>query len=542
AAPDSPAKHLGDVYLNGRSLFEVASKEELADPPRREWAPDDRAGAADPDQTRFVWHAEVGPAATTIWANFQGADPNRELVEINVRRSVFYPEITGRDYITVRGFELAQAASPWAPPTGDQPGLIGPNWAKGWVIEDNLIHDAKCVGISIGKEVTTGDNFFTRRRDKPGYQYQLEAVFAALAIGWSRERIGSHVIRRNTIHDCGQAGIVGHLGGVFSRIHDNHIHHIALKREFYGYEIAGIKLHAPLDVEIRRNLIHDCWLGTWLDWQAQGTRVTQNIYHHNGCDMSVEVSHGPYTVDHNIFASPASIELFSQGGAFVGNLVAGTLRLGDAMDRATPYHAPHSTEVAGYGVIYGGDDRWIGNVFLGPSGDPAGASREYTEQANPPGRADSGTAGYADHPTSFADYLAAVDAALPGDLDAVIGLKQPVYLSHNLYLGTAAPSLGEPAAVTAPGGPALRFETVDDAVWLAIDLPPAFAQVQVQVQSTATLPRTRLSDLDFEAPDGGPMVLDTDLLGQPVPDPGPPGPIATLRPGQGRVQIWDGRG
>ncbi|MDR0592046.1 MAG: DUF1565 domain-containing protein, partial [Bifidobacteriaceae bacterium] len=39
AAPDSPAKHLGDVYLNGRSLFEVASKEELADPPRREWAP-----------------------------------------------------------------------------------------------------------------------------------------------------------------------------------------------------------------------------------------------------------------------------------------------------------------------------------------------------------------------------------------------------------------------------------------------------------------------------------------------------------------------
>ena len=33
---------------------------------------------------------------------------------------------------------------PWTPPTADQPGLIGPNWAKGWIIEDNVIHDAKC--------------------------------------------------------------------------------------------------------------------------------------------------------------------------------------------------------------------------------------------------------------------------------------------------------------------------------------------------------------------------------------------------------------
>ena len=70
--------------------------------------------------------------------------PNAELVEINVRRSVFYPREHHVDYITVRGFELAQAATPWAPPTADQPGLVGPNWAKGWVIEDNVIHDAKC--------------------------------------------------------------------------------------------------------------------------------------------------------------------------------------------------------------------------------------------------------------------------------------------------------------------------------------------------------------------------------------------------------------
>src|SRR5215472_9673488 len=356
AEPRPPRrKHLGDVYLNGLSFYEVSTREEVTDPPLRTGVTDHWTGVTDrvrnPAQTRLVWYAEVGADTTTIWANFAGADPNAELVEINVRKSVFSPVEHHMDYITVRGFELAQAACPWAPPTAEQPGLIGPNWAKGWIIEDNVIHDAKCSAISIGKETSTGHNFSTTRRDKPGYQYQLESVFSARQIGWDREHIGSHIIRRNTIYDCGQNAIVGHLGCVFSTIEDNHIYNIALKREFYGYEIAGIKLHAAIDVEIRRNRIHDCSLGTWLDWQAQGTRVSRNLYYRNNRDLFVEVSHGPYLVEHNIFGSPASLELFSQGGAFVNNLICGTLRLEPVMDRATPYHRPHSTQVAGYAPI-----------------------------------------------------------------------------------------------------------------------------------------------------------------------------------------------
>lgn len=44
--------------------------------------------------------------------------PNEALTEINVRKCCFYPEKIGLNYITVRGFEIAQAASPWAPPDG----------------------------------------------------------------------------------------------------------------------------------------------------------------------------------------------------------------------------------------------------------------------------------------------------------------------------------------------------------------------------------------------------------------------------------------
>ncbi|MDR2564988.1 MAG: right-handed parallel beta-helix repeat-containing protein [Bifidobacteriaceae bacterium] len=537
--PGEPVRHLGDVYLNGRSLYEAASREELDNPPRRTAVKDDWTGIvdpiADPDQTRRVWYAEVDEEDTTIWANFGQANPNAELVEVNVRPCVFYPSRTGRDYITVRGFELAQAACPWAPPTADQPGLIGPNWAKGWVIEDNVIHDAKCSAVSIGKEASTGENNLTRRRDKPGYQYQVEAVFAARGIGWAKERVGSHVIRRNTIYDCGQNAIVGHLGGVFSRICDNHIFNIALKREFFGHEIAGIKLHAAIDVEISHNLIHDCSLGVWLDWQAQGTRVARNILFGNDRDLFVEVSHGPYAVDHNIFASRAAVELASQGGAFVGNLVGGTLRLEAVMNRATPYHVPHSTEVAGYAVVHGGDDRWVGNVFLGPGGDPADVGAAY---APPPAAAFYGTARYDGHPASFEAYLASVEAALPGDLDAVIGLKQPVYLARNLYLNGAAPYAQEDGAVVAAAPGRVRLEQADDAVWLAAELPPEFGSLTVPIQGAATLERVRLADADFEAPDGSPLVMDMDLTGAKLGPKSVPGPIAALRPGANRVRLW----
>ena len=65
----------------------------------------------------------------------------------------------------------------------------------------------------------------------------------------------------------------------------------------------------------------------------------------------------------------------SQGGAYVGNLITGTVLLQPVMDRATPYHVPHSTTVAGYAIIYGADDRWCGNIFVGTGGDPADTAR-----------------------------------------------------------------------------------------------------------------------------------------------------------------------
>ncbi|MEO7446801.1 MAG: hypothetical protein ABI336_00900, partial [Humibacillus sp.] len=62
-------KHLGEVYLEGRSFYEVGSLEDVAGATRREEVREDWTArpvpASDPDQTAYVWHARVGEQATT---------------------------------------------------------------------------------------------------------------------------------------------------------------------------------------------------------------------------------------------------------------------------------------------------------------------------------------------------------------------------------------------------------------------------------------------------------------------------------------------
>ncbi len=527
--PVGRSVHLGDVYLNGLSFYEAAAYEDLINPVIRtetldHWT-NQMTAIKNPAQTKYLWFAEVEEDTTTIYADFHEFDPNQELVEVNVRKCCFYPERTGINYITVRGFELAQAATPWSPPTADQPGLIGPNWSKGWIIENNIIHDSKCSGISIGKEASTGNNFRTFRKDKPGYQYQLESVFTARKYGWSKEKIGSHIIRGNTIYDCGQNGIVGHLGCVFSEIYDNHIYNIAIKREFYGHEIAGIKLHAAIDVKISHNYIHHCSLGTWLDWQAQGTRVSKNLYYANDRDLMVEVSHGPYVVDNNIFASSYNFDNISQGGAYLHNLCCGTMRREDVLDRSTPYHFAHSTEVAGTTVVYSGDDRIYQNVFLG-------GNTIYSEQSI------EGTVGYNGHPTSLEEYIDKVTALGNGDLEQFIKVKQPVYINDNGYLKGAQPFQNEAEKFVSTEDPEIKIVAADDGTYLEWKVDAGLLKVPTQVITTEKLGMPRITEAPYENPDGTPIALDTDYLGQARKSNPTVGPLENIKAGMNRILIW----
>ena len=355
--------HLGEVYLDGHAMYEAVSIDAVREPKKSETS-------LEPDFSVYAWYAEVDDYNTTIYANFQGEDPTKGNVEINVRRFCFWPANPGCNYITVRGFTMKQAATQWAPPTALQEGLIGPHWSKGWIIENNRISESRCSGISLGKEESTGHNEWTNIFTKMGHQREQEVIFRAVNHGWNKDNIGGHIVRNNLIFNCGQAGIVGHLGCVFSLIENNHIHHIRYKREFEGAEVGGIKLHAAIDTIIKNNMIHDSFRGVWLDWQAQGTRVCNNIMFGNDSeDMLVEVSHGPTMVDHNIFLSGHAFKTLSHSCALVHNLFAGTISIGNELNRHTPYHVPHSTSIAGMARFTGGDDRYYNNIFLRAKGD-----------------------------------------------------------------------------------------------------------------------------------------------------------------------------
>jgi hypothetical protein len=529
--PTDRVLHAGDVYLNGKSLYEAASLEEVKKPERREtgynppWTHRIEK-LLDPDFSIYQWYAEVNEKTTIIYANFHGFDPNSELVEINVRKCCFYPEKTGMNYITVRGFEMAHAATPWAPPTADQPGLLGTNWSKGWIIENNIIHDSKCSAISIGKEASTGHNLCTRRQRKPGYQYQMEAVFRALQIGWSKEKIGSHIIRNNTLYDCGQTGVVGHMGGVFSEIYNNHIYNIGVKHEYFGYEIAGIKLHAAIDVKIHNNRIHNCTLGTWLDWQAQGVRISRNLYYNNDRDFFIEVTHGPYLVDNNIFASAYSFDNVAQGGAYVNNLCCGSMRRIKTLDRSTPYHFPHTTQVAGTAVVYSGDDRLYNNIFVG--GMDISAEESYT-----------GTAGYDNCPASYEEYIGMIRAGGIGDLEKFKKVEQPVYIDGNVYLNGSMAYKAEKHNYIRPSiNPNVKISEEGNEVYLEMDLTQEITDFKTTVHSTETLGTVRIVDAIFDDPNGSFIVLDKDYSDKQRKELAAAGPFESLAVGHNRIRVW----
>lgn len=455
--------HTGAVYLNGDWLTEAAKPEDLFDP----------AGMSP------LWYAQVDESATTIRAQFRGVNPNEQLVEINVRQSVFYPQKPGMNYITVRGFFLRHAATPWAPPTAEQIGLIGTHWSKGWIIEDNVISHSACVGITLGKYGDEWDNKSANSAE--GY---VKTIERALQNGWNKKNIGHHIVRNNTISNCEQGGIVGSLGAIFSTITGNMIHDIHVRQLFGGCEMAGIKLHGAIDVEISRNHIYRTCRGLWLDWMAQGTRVSSNLFHDNGTekdmtvevisggeqDMFVEVNHGPFLVDNNIFLSPYAINNRSQGGAYVHNLFAGTMRIVPQDDRLTPFHVAHSTELQGLHDNPSGDNRYYNNVFV-----------EL------------------------------------GDLSQYDKAQLPVWMNGNVFLNGARPSVHESGPIVKPEfDPALKLVEKSDGYYLELFLDTAWSRERSRKLVTSQLlGKAKISGCRYENPDGSPVRIDADFFGRP---------------------------
>jgi len=490
--PEGREHHTGAVYLNGHWLTEAAQKKEVFEP-----------ASDDP-----LWYAKVDDANTTIWAQFKGVDPNKENVEINVRRSAFYPEKPGVNYLTVRGFTMEQVATPWAPPTAEQIGLIGTHWSKGWVIENNTIRYSVCTGITLGKHGDEFDN--TSANTAGGY---IETIKRGLAAGWSKENVGHHLVRNNHIYHCEQAGIVGSMGAAFSTITGNDIHDVHVRRLYSGCEMGGIKIHGAIDTIISDNHIYRTWRGIWLDWMAQGARVTGNLLHDNQAtqDLFVEVNHGPFLIDHNFFLSGNVLNDISHGGAYAHNLFAGRI-IAWPNKRTTPYHKAHSTEIAGMHDLPGGDSRYYNNIFVSPD-KPVPWPDRIPDRLNN------------QHYFGLATY----DAA-----------NLPVYMAGNVFLGRAEPSKHEENPLVVPKvDPGFKLVERSDGWYLQIEFNKTWADYKRPLVTTEMLGKAIIPDLPYEDPDGKPYRIETDYFGNKRNTKNPcPGPFNEPYEGKQLIKVW----
>ncbi|OPZ63993.1 MAG: hypothetical protein BWY83_03284 [bacterium ADurb.Bin478] len=303
---------------------------------------------------------------------------------------------------------------------------------------------------------------------------------------------------------------------MFSQIYGNHIYNIWTKRQFGGAELAGIKIHASIDAVIRNNRIHNTCRGLWMDWMAQGAQIVANVLYDNYSeDLFLEVNHGPYLVCNNIMLSPRAIFNMSQGGAFVHNLITGRILVRPEPSRFTPYHFPHSTDVAGLITILNGDDRYFNNLFSPDSSCDHKVIAPNTQT-----------------PAHFLKYR--------------FGLQQyataqwPVRSASNLYLNGYQPYGQETNSLeNRIFNPAIRLEDRGEEVYLHLTADSSLQKIETQLVTSGLLGKAKMADAAYENPDGSALTIDRDYSGEPRSLLSPKvGPFENLVQGEQTIRVW----
>jgi hypothetical protein len=292
---EKPKHHLGDVYLDGKSLHEFTA-----------------------------WSVSRRDGVTTIECDFGAANPNERIAEIAVRQSVFRPvKPNAAHYVTIDGFILQHAATPLAEFGPSLEGLLSPWGGTHWIVQNCRISDAMCCGITL-----------TMVTKEP---------YGALP-GVPRD---DHIVRHNVIERCGQCAINGETFG--SVIEGNLLQHINYREYIHYYEAAAIKLHYSVDTLIKGNIFRHLrskseGMGAiWMDCGCQNNRVTGNLIYELGNvneNIYFENNHGPNLVDNNIVMGQR-IRAWSDYTCYIHNLFVGTSMLGQK-GRGTAVWYPHT--------------------------------------------------------------------------------------------------------------------------------------------------------------------------------------------------------
>jgi hypothetical protein len=327
----------GLVFQDGKFLRQVSQPTSLLTAPGAFWV----------DRTNQVLH--LRPLAD--------ATPDQALFEITTQETVFAPDKSGLGFIRVKGFVVEHAAGPFP---WEQVGALSTTRGHHWIIEDNLVRWANGVGMDLG----------IQHPSKP-----------------QPKVTGFHIVRRNSVTDCGICGICG-LGPGRERefgllLEDNFLRRNAFYDVELLFETGAIKTHNNIRCLIRRNLILDTQhgAGIWMDWNNQFSRCTQNIIigtktMHGG--IFVEASYQPNLVDQNIIWNTDGHGIYEHDSTrqvFAHNLV------GHSSKSALHLHGKITDrKVDGRDMVYGRHRVW--NNLLVDNARPNEFLGEPSELAN----------------------------------------------------------------------------------------------------------------------------------------------------------------
>ena len=234
---------------------------------------------------------------------------------------------------------------------------------------------------------------------------------------------------------------------------------------------------------------------------AQGTRVSGNLFHDNaGEDLFVEVDHGPFLVDNNLFLSRVNLLDMSEGGAYVHNLFVGRIISAPEPNRQTPYHPAHTTALAGLADIKGGDDRFYNNILVGQGEAAAKGTSSY------------GLRVYDQRPF-------------------------PLFTGGNVYYDGALPYAGETNCVMqTASSPKIQLVEHGTETLLQMDFGPELKRAATRLVTTALLGKAKTPGLSYEHADGSPLQITVDYFGKQRSRTNPtPGPFEN--PGAGPITL-----
>ena len=183
----------------------------------------------------------------------------------------------------------------------------------------------------------------------------------------------------------------------------------------------------------------------------------------------------------NILLSPCAISNQSEGGAYVHNLMIGSVYTRSEPNRFTPYFLPHSTMIAGLATIKSGDDRYYNNIFVG-LGDNAAIYNKYNKFKH--------------------------------DFEGYNNAKLQLWMDGNIYYNEAKPFTKDTNSINSTAyNPEIKLVEDGEDVFLYLTFDQAYYNHEVKTITTELLGKAIIPKAVFDNPDGTSLKIDTDYFG-----------------------------